>query len=64
MWFSDASTACLSHACAPQALKDALAAEKAARSALAGEVTKLKGRASAAEGRRGASASGKENVAV
>lgn len=52
------------HACAFQALKDALAAEKAARAALAGEVAKLKARASTAEGRRGASAGGKENVAV
>lgn len=52
------------HACAPQALKDALAAEKAGRAALAGEVAKLRARASTAEGRRGAPAGGKENVAV
>ena len=51
-------------ACVPQALKDALAAEKAARAALAGEVAKLKARTSTAEGRRGPSAGGKENVAV
>ncbi len=44
-----------------QALKSALAAEKAARAALAGEVTKLKGRGVGADARR-AAPMGKENV--
>lgn len=48
--------------CRPQKLKEALAAEQAARAALAGELAKLKGRAGGAEGRRGGPVTGKENV--
>jgi hypothetical protein len=45
-----------------QALKQALAAEQAARAALSAELAKLRGRAGAAEPRRGPPSAGKENV--
>jgi hypothetical protein len=45
-----------------QALKQALTAEQAARAALSAELAKLRGRAGAAEPRRGPPSAGKENV--